>query len=282
MTTARPAFLLLFALAACSLEPAGLSPAEFTRTFLERLQRDHPSIPAEIRGDLHIAVAKRGGPHDAFLEDAYAEYKAAPEDLEETLAWYVHSMVESIPDEGRETIERVLPLVREARYPEAVAKAIPKPTPETPTPELATEPINEELVVVYAFALGTGYRPIWRQEVPSLGVASAQELRRRALENLRKELPKIERTAEGLAAGRTHESSLILLDDLWTPEACPVKGEIVIAVPSRDALLVAGSEDAQGLSKMRSRVAEVAAQAGYLLSPKLFVRRGGRWVVFEQ
>jgi uncharacterized protein YtpQ (UPF0354 family) len=277
----RAAIALLLGLAACAPpEPSELDPAGFTQAFLERLRREHPGLDAKIQGDLRIAVESGGRRHDLHLENAYAEYRAAPEDLEETLAWYVRSMFETIAGESREEIDRVIPVVRSADYAAKAAAALRESNPNAPAPELALEAINEDLVVVYAFRLGGSLRLIWRQELESFGAASPADLRSRAVENLRRTLPKIERTAEGYAAGGTHESSLLLFDELWTPEACPVRGEILVAVPSSDALLVADSEDPEGLARLLRRVAEIAAQNRYALSTKVFVRRGGRWVRF--
>ena len=77
-----------------------------------------------------------------------------------------------------------------------------------------------------------------------------------------------------------YESSLILVEDIWTKENFPVEGEIVIGVPARDVLVVCGSEDAEGLAKLESVISDIYSGGDHIISDKKFVFRNGKFEVF--
>jgi uncharacterized protein YtpQ (UPF0354 family) len=60
-----------------------------------------------------------------------------------------------------------------------------------------------------------------------------------------------------------------------------IKGEVVVAVPTRDVLLVTGSEDTDKLTKMKQIVQEAFSKGSYRLTTRLFVYRNGLFDVFE-
>jgi hypothetical protein len=103
--------------------------------------------------------------------------------------------------------------------------------------------------------------------------------------NLIRLLPKIEMRAGAdktwlISAGGDYESSLLLLSDLWSSGQIKVDGEIVVAVPAKDALLVTGSRNAAGVARLRKFAAEVASGA-YGLTKVLFIYRDGKFATFE-
>jgi uncharacterized protein YtpQ (UPF0354 family) len=109
------------------------------------------------------------------------------------------------------------------------------------------------------------------------------ELRALACENLKRLLPKIERHGTGgvymVTAGGDYEASLLLLDSIWSGGEMEVKGEVVVAIPTRDLLLVTGSKDSEGIEKVKRMVKE-ASSGAYRLTQKLFVYRSGRFEEF--
>ena len=79
--------------------------------------------------------------------------------------------------------------------------------------------------------------------------------------------------------GKGYDSSPLLIDSLWTEENFAVQSDLVIAVPSRDTLFVTGSENAEGLQRIRKAASETVKESSYYLIPDLFVRKEGKWVV---
>src|ERR1041385_1750342 len=104
-------------------------------------------------------------------------------------------------------------------------------------------------------------------------------LRALAVENLGRILPRIEvhpgEIYSMITAGGNYEASLLLLDEIWDRRQFKVSGDIVVALPTRDVLLVTGSQNPAGIVKLREVAAQLTSQSPYHLTSDLFVRRGG-------
>jgi len=111
------------------------------------------------------------------------------------------------------------------------------------------------------------------------------ELRSLACENLKRLLPKIEyHGTNGLymvTAGGNYEASLLLLDSIWHGGQMEVQGDIVVAIPTRDLLLVTGSKDARGIEKVKQMVKKATSRGAYRLIPQLFVYRNGKFEEYK-
>jgi uncharacterized protein YtpQ (UPF0354 family) len=77
-----------------------------------------------------------------------------------------------------------------------------------------------------------------------------------------------------------YEASPLLSDHIWSSGQVKVQGDIVVAIPAKDALLLTGSQNRNGLAGIRKMVAELTAQQRYALTDTLFVYRNGRCVKF--
>jgi uncharacterized protein YtpQ (UPF0354 family) len=81
------------------------------------------------------------------------------------------------------------------------------------------------------------------------------------------------------------EASLLLVDWLWPQLARGMPGETIVAVPSRDVLVVSGTEVTGGVDTLRGAVRRVwenpRMDSKLLLTRSLLVRRGDSWQVFE-
>lgn len=147
------------------------------------------------------------------------------------------------------------------------------------------EDYNGALVIFYAEDREKGIAYLTDDQLASTGLART-DLRSIAVQNLRALLPDAElRGGDGtymVTAGGNYEASLLLWDGLWDHElAGKVKGEVVVAVPSRDVLLVTGSRDAAGVAKVRRAAQDVVRKATYFLTDQLFIRRGGTFVSWD-
>ena len=85
-----------------------------------------------------------------------------------------------------------------------------------------------------------------------------------------------------LRAGGDYDASLILLDKIWSAGQVKVDGDIVVAIPSRDLLMITGSSSKDGVATLRKIAKETAASAPYRLTPELFVYRSGKFEVLRQ
>jgi uncharacterized protein YtpQ (UPF0354 family) len=161
------------------------------------------------------------------------------------------------------------------------ARQVEKEAKVEPKPEILTEPFNSELAIVYAEDRPQSLRYLTTRD----NVGDRARLLNLALGNLHRLLPRIE-MREGadhvllIEAGGSYEASLLLADGIWSSGQITVDGDIVVAVPSRDALLVTGSRNRRGIARLRAMAAELAAGT-YALTPTLFVYRDGKFVRFE-
>ncbi len=81
------------------------------------------------------------------------------------------------------------------------------------------------------------------------------------------------------------EASLLLVDSLWPHMARGLAGETIVALPSRDVLVVSGTEVTGGVETLRRAVSRVWGDPKkynkLLLTRSLLARRGDSWHVFE-
>jgi uncharacterized protein YtpQ (UPF0354 family) len=83
-------------------------------------------------------------------------------------------------------------------------------------------------------------------------------------------------------ADGNYESSVLLFDDFWKSLAPKVRGNILVAVPSRDTHLVASDQDGAAISYLKKRAKEVIGTNPYRLTDRLYVRTANGWVPFQQ
>jgi uncharacterized protein YtpQ (UPF0354 family) len=84
-------------------------------------------------------------------------------------------------------------------------------------------------------------------------------------------------------SGNDSKACLLLFDPLWDKLKTALPGDIVVAVPTRDILLVTSSESAEGLKVVREAIAESwKTDTTHRISEQLFVRRGAKWDVFRE
>lgn len=287
---------LAVALAAClALAPAPalagppLGERAFTKAYAERLQKALPRAEVTVKADLEVRWTQPGGAeHTSFLDNAWREYASDPSALETVMERMVGAAQE-IAASADHVVDprRVVPVVRDRGWLEESRRAL-RASGAKDVSRVAEvhEDYNGALTIFYAEDRERGIAYLTAEELARAGLKRS-ELRALAVRNLKGLLSAIElQGGDGLymiTAGGDYEASLILVDDLWTGEsiAPKVKGEIVIAVPARDLVLVTGSKDPAGLKKVRELARKVLKEGTYTLTDRLFVWRGGRFVAFE-
>ena len=147
------------------------------------------------------------------------------------------------------------------------------------------EDLNADLVILYAEDSAKNIRYFSPEDLEKAKIEK-HELRELACENLKRILPEIERHGENglfmVTAGGDYEASLLLFDFIWDDMKKEVRGDVVVAIPTRDLLLVTGSQDTQGIEKMKQIVQKTAAEGSYRLTTQLFVFRDGQLEEFKQ
>lgn len=259
-----------------------LTPRAFTEVAAAAARRAMPSAGIAVVGDLQLET--RTGSREAIstdLRNAYEVYLRDPLHLEDVLRRYIGVLAETVRlGNVKGAVDRasIVPVLKPVRWVVGVRTA--QGTRESPQP--LTEPFNDELAIVYAEDRPQLVRYLTTRD----DVGDRAKLRALALDNLRRVIPKIEMEGNSsgsfiIHAGGSYEASLLLVDDLWSSGQIKVDGDIVVAVPSREALLVTGSHNQASIRLLRSAAVKLAA-GPYALTSALFVYRGGKFVRFDQ
>jgi uncharacterized protein YtpQ (UPF0354 family) len=285
------AVVLLPLFAHCKEQPAEKrvasfpTPAEFTQEVAEAYRKKDPAVKVEVAGELELKVTAASGESlTNFLNNTYDAYRQDPESKEEAVGKLIDLALQALA-KGDEPLDRsrIVPVVKDRGWLAEMKKMARENAGKGPVEHLH-EDFNEELVIVYAEDRDSGVAYPSAAVFQELGI-ERKDMRALACENLKKLLPELQRVgADGyyiLTADGNYEASLLLLEGLWTPEKLEVKGEIVVAIPARDTLFVTGSEEKEGLAKVKAAAAKVAAESAYRLTPTLFVFRAGKFVRFE-
>jgi len=233
------------------------------RHLAENLVPD-PADPARFQMTVHADTGT------VDLTNIFASIQANPEDSAREVERFIRSITydHSKPvDEGD-----ILAIVRTQDY------------ARTMKPEFLREPLGADLVVLYVADEPDAIKSLSQNDV---GGKSLADVRKLALENLRKWIPKVSSDDE-LKSGVLYTvegnellaSSLILLDDFWRSVAQRFPGDVLIALPLREQLFL--FDDKPELHAGIRRLIEATAEDGTsLLSARLYARRGGKIVVVE-
>src|ERR1700722_8155742 len=148
-----------------------------------------------------------------------------------------------------------------------------------------TEPLVADLLVTYAFDLPGMFQMASASAIAELGIRP-DEARAVAVANLKRQIPEIGFAEQGpirrMVTGENLEACTILAGPFWDQTAAETKGDVVIAVPSRDVVLFCSSKSAEGIAALRAASGKVLREeTTHGLTERLLVWRGGRWAEFR-
>lgn len=254
-----------------------LSPDAFTRRFAETLNERDPALSVTIAGEMELRIVDAAGDESAaFLDNAYRDYLADPAALSQILGRHADVVVNRPKDADNHDRSAIVPIIKDRGWLKEATAALEARGDEPPQPVF--EALNDELVILYAFDYPTHVAYLIPENLEELSLERS-ELRALAVENLGALLSDIQLLAGEdilmLTAGGDYDASLLLLDDVWSSGQIEVEGEIVVAIPARDALLITGSENAAGMAELRKLATAIRAEASYALTDTLFVYREG-------
>lgn len=264
-----------------------LSPDAFTDYYVASLKQASPSLEVEVVHELELKVSEEGGDNQfqTFLDNAYAAYINDQEARDEIIEQFVASQIETFEMHKRPGIdpERIVPIVKDRQWMTSVMEAMEENRVDFPTPLFRT--YNSELQVFYAEDSEHNIRYLNTENLEKLPFAE-DELYDLACENLKRLLNgNIEVSGTDgiymLTAGGNYETSLMLFNSLWRGNFLEVMGRTVISIPTRDLLLVTGSEDDEGIERIRQVGEQAMQDTPYCVTPVLFVWEEGKFEVFE-
>lgn len=264
-----------------------LSPDAFTDYYVASLKQASPSLEVEVVHELELKVSEEGSENQfqTFLDNAYAAYINDQEARDEIIEQFVASQIETFEMHKRPGIdpERIVPIVKDRQWMASVMEAMEENEVDFPTPLF--RPYNSELQVFYAEDSEHNIRYLNTENLENMSYTE-DELYDLACENLKRMLNgNIEVSGTDgiymLTAGGNYETSLMLFSSLWRGNFLEVMGRTVISIPTRDLLLVTGSEDEEGIERIRQVGEQAMQDTPYCVSPVLFVWEDGKFEVFE-
>ncbi len=259
-----------------------LNAQAFTYAFAAALTEAIPTVKVSVAGDLQLQVRYADGKTaEVNLAKVYDAYQHDPAHLKDVVRNYVATLLPLAQAQpAAQTVDRsrIVPIVKSRQW-FAHTQDLLKSSGKTL--QYSDSPLGPALVVVYAEDGATAVRYVTSSD----DVGDRAKLYDLALTNLERLLPKVEARAgaDGIflvSAGGEYEASLLLFDGLWSGGQFKVDGDIVAAVPAKDALIVTGSHNAAGLARLREVAADLA-KGPYALTAALLVYRGGKFVVFD-
>jgi uncharacterized protein YtpQ (UPF0354 family) len=256
-----------------------LKPKAFTEEFARAMAAALPSATVTVQGDLELIIREPSGfENTTLLANAYSEYSLEPERFGEIVNVFVKALARPRASGTKVDRSNIVPIIRDRQWLDDVRNSLEGARMRQ---EHLTEKLNDELIIVYAEDRPANIRYLAIEEGADIG---REELRALAITNLRRVLPEVEKRGEGdismITAGGNYEASLLLLDEIWSGGQLKVNGDIVVAIPTRDLLLVTGSRNRAGVKRLRELAAKFAAQGPYGLTDALFVYRNGRFIRF--
>ncbi len=252
--------------------------------FAEAMRKSSPGLRVDVIGDLELKVTNAEGRDSTpFLYNAYDAYLQEPAAKADLIHRFAAAALETATA-GHSGVDRsrIVPVIKDRPWLAEIRQAMLH-RGATKLPEAVYDDFTPDLVIAYAEDSPRNMRYLTPKNLEDTGI-DRKELRALACENLKRLLPKIERHgANGLymlTAGGNYEASLLLLDSIWSGGQMDVRGDIVVAIPTRDLLLVTGSQNPEGIKKVKEMANEASIKGPYRLTPKLFVYRNGQFGEF--
>ena len=277
--------LAVIGLSGCT-KSVELSPAEFTREFADALRHENPELKIEAAKDLELTITTSDGHAiTSFLHNAYNLYRQDPATKSEVMKKFIQAGNETLRTLRRQGVDaaRIVPVVKDRSWLDEVRQGMSNPDVRE-LPNWIHDDLNGELVVFYAEDSPQNIRYLEAKDLAGANIAQ-DNLRQLACENLMRLLPKIERHGSNgvfmITAGGDYEASLLLIESIWADLGKLVDGDVVVAIPTRDLLLVTGSHNAAGIRNVRELADKAFKEGSYRLTTKLFTFRQGKLVEFR-
>jgi uncharacterized protein YtpQ (UPF0354 family) len=270
-------------LISCNIKNNTVTVKEFTKQYFDSLTNKFPTAKFTIVDDSTIESKFQDNEIRISVDNAYREYQAEPDSLRQVLNKYLTVTSELYSLKGEINIGRIVPIIKPVSYLDDI-KNVANKMGATKDVEGVYEKYNDQLIIAYAEDTKNSIRYLTHDDLKSLSIKT-DSLKSIATRNLDRLLTNIQRRGRDgvfmLTAGGDYEASIILLDNIFIKESLPVKGDFVIAIPNRDMLLVTGSDDKAGISKIKEVATKSFATGNHQVSQWLFKWNGKAFEKFQ-
>ena len=253
------------------------TPQRYTAEIARGLAAKMPDVKITVLGEFELSVKRAEGRETRLqLRNRYNDYKTNPASLDSIVADY-HEVIEK-PAVATVDRARIVPVIKHRAW---LADNVRGMKARGANVQFLSEDYNDELVILYAMDEEKRTRYLMADE--QIGVAR-KDLRKLAVENLDRLLPSVQLAQAGdvgmMTANGDYEASLLLLDEIWRSGRIKMNGDIVVAIPAKDVLMVTGSKSRKGIAAVRELAAKYKAESRYDITDTLFVYRNGRFIRF--
>lgn len=255
---------------------------EYTRLFLDSFQKTYPHVNFTIESEMIIKSDYKGYQSRHYLENSYREYQFDKDSLSQVISKYVAAAADSFKGNHEIQIDHIVPLIRSVDFLQEVM-SIAGQFGATDS-SIVYQGYNDKLIIVYAEDTKNNINYITKPEFDKLNIAKDMLLDL-AVNNLIRILPDLQKFGEdgcfAIAAGGDYEASLILLKSIWSKEYLDVDGDFVIAIPNRDLLIITGSNNKNGIERVKGLATEMYQKENYQISPDLFIWTGQKFEEYK-
>ena len=262
-----------------------LSKTAFLQLYLDSMEHRFPDGKFTAEGDSTIIGDYRQKKIYQYIDNAFSKYNADPDSLGSILHTYILSAIDVYTSPGTLQSDNIVPVIKPVDYLDF--KNMPGTAGAKKDFELAHEPYNQQLMIVYAADSRNGISYLSHDSLQRLGIPK-DSLRQVAVNNIARLLPEIQihrfdstHFLYLVTAGGNYEASLLLLDSFWTKKNLPVSGDFVIGIPCRGILMVTGTRNKEELSIMKDKANEIYSSEPYKISTDLYRRVNGKFIKFE-
>jgi uncharacterized protein YtpQ (UPF0354 family) len=271
--------IVTLAMIAIPVEAQTLDEIKFTQAFVETVKKLESRAHPEIRGRLEVHLALDGGDEmTAYLDNAFLQYKASPQDLDSILERYVKNAI-GMASGRNEDGAPILPVIRpisllSATSPELVNGG------QNPLPMI---PLTSELGVFFARDQTNSLNYVTKADLEQLH-QTVEELFQSSLNRLddgKLNTQVVSAQVLAVVTGDDYAASLILSEKFWLKFPLKFKGDTVVFIPDRQTVLVTGADEPDGLKSASELAAEWYSKSAYAISSRPLVRRNGKWQAFN-
>lgn len=260
-----------------------LDESAFTQRYVKAVITKAEVASAQIKGRLNVEMTySGGGTSTTYLDNAYMNYLSDPEELDVIIEAYISALTKSSSD-AKANMDKanIFPVIKDSGYINHITELMSEDG-ELP---FFYEKLNNVLYILYAIDTPSSIKFMPKEDIANLDVKE-EELRNLSMSNLMNAIESLQikgdpSTISMVVADGTYEASFLIYDALWTKETFPVKGDIVVYVPSRDVVIVTGSEDADSLATVKGIVHNPENKWPHAVTNIGFIRKENKWVKFH-
>ncbi len=257
-----------------------LTEYQFTKLCQQAYKEKIPEANIEIVNTLELKVHYKGKEFTSYLGNIWFQCKDYPKDRVDVCNQTINTYLNILDDSTVEpNIDKnlIIPIIKDKIYLDSIKTELSSDLP------IYAEFLAGDLYIIYGIYHGDRIQYLPNDDIETLDVPK-ENLRELAVSNLKKLATAVQRhdpedffviSSQGVPA-----SSVILIEYIWSQQESSVSGDIIASIPCADLIFFTGSNNAEGIRKVKKEVQEVFSTEPKAISETLLIRKDGQWQVF--